>query len=531
MGITKKSKMEDVFNTEDMKLIPNVVTSMQNMYNNKIKPIEQLYLYDRFYAPLMETREFSAKPMVLLIGQYSVGKTSFIRYCLERDFPGQRIGPEPTTDKFTALMYGNDERVIPGNAAAVSQDFAFTTLQEFGSGFLNRFEVVEVPANVLENVTFVDSPGILSGEKQRINRSYNFSEIITWFANKCDRILLLFDAHKLDISDEMKEAIEALRGNDDKIRVVLNKADSVDKQQLMRIYGALMWSLGRVVSSPEVLRVYIGSFWDQPIRYEYFKDLFIMEQTDLFADLRALPANSVVRKINDLVRRTRLTKCHALILSYLKGQMPKVFGKQKKQQELIDNMPAIFQQLQAEYRLPASDFPEIEGFKKLLENMDFTTFPKYEKDMFDQLDIVLSKDIPALMNMLPKPEKQDANAEQAKEAGENPFAAPELVSNAGNWRITQAHKAECDNIFSGLKTINGKVSGAACKDIMMKSDLPTDDLRKIWELADVDQDGKFDAGEFAVAMYLINDRMAGNKLPDTLPEDLVPPSKRSKHVL
>ena len=44
-----------------------------------------------------------AKPQVLLVGQYSVGKTSFIRYLLGRDFPGQRIGPEPTTDRFTGV--------------------------------------------------------------------------------------------------------------------------------------------------------------------------------------------------------------------------------------------------------------------------------------------------------------------------------------------------------------------------------------------------------------------------------------------
>ena len=43
----------------------------------------------------------TAKPQVLLVGQYSVGKTSFIRYLLGQDFPGQRIGPEPTTDRFT----------------------------------------------------------------------------------------------------------------------------------------------------------------------------------------------------------------------------------------------------------------------------------------------------------------------------------------------------------------------------------------------------------------------------------------------
>lgn len=57
--------------------------------------------------------------MVLLLGQYSVGKTSFVRYLLEGDFPGIRIGPEPTTDRFVAVMQGEDERSTPGNAAAV----------------------------------------------------------------------------------------------------------------------------------------------------------------------------------------------------------------------------------------------------------------------------------------------------------------------------------------------------------------------------------------------------------------------------
>jgi hypothetical protein len=40
-----------------------------------------------------------AKQMVMLVGQYSTGKTTFIRYLLEQDFPGIRIGPEPTTDR------------------------------------------------------------------------------------------------------------------------------------------------------------------------------------------------------------------------------------------------------------------------------------------------------------------------------------------------------------------------------------------------------------------------------------------------
>jgi hypothetical protein len=40
-------------------------------------------------------------------------------------------------------------------------------------------------------------------------------------------ILKYFKAHKLDISDEFRAVIEALRGHDDKIRCILNKADQV----------------------------------------------------------------------------------------------------------------------------------------------------------------------------------------------------------------------------------------------------------------------------------------------------------------
>jgi len=86
---------------------------------------------------------------------------------------------------------------------------------------------------LLEHITFVDTPGVLSGEKQRTQRSYNFTGVTSWFAAKCDLILLLFDPHKLDISDEFKRVIASLRGHDDKIRVVLNKADQVDSQQVV----------------------------------------------------------------------------------------------------------------------------------------------------------------------------------------------------------------------------------------------------------------------------------------------------------
>ena len=109
-------------------------------------------------------------------------------------------------------------------------------------------------------------------------------------------------------NDNLCLHVHSAAGYDDKIRIVLNKADMIDHQQLMRVYGALMWSLGKVLNTPEVSRVYIGSFWDQPLQFDANRKLFELEEQDLFHDLQSLPRNATLRKLNDLIKRARLAK-------------------------------------------------------------------------------------------------------------------------------------------------------------------------------------------------------------------------------
>lgn len=99
---------------------------MKHYYKTGIRPLEAAYRFDAFHSPHLTDTDLDAAPMVLLIGQYSTGKTSFIQYLVEKEFANMRIGPEPTTDCFTVVMHGQEDRAIPGNALAVMADKPFT---------------------------------------------------------------------------------------------------------------------------------------------------------------------------------------------------------------------------------------------------------------------------------------------------------------------------------------------------------------------------------------------------------------------
>ncbi|RYR79890.1 hypothetical protein Ahy_A01g004684 [Arachis hypogaea] len=367
--------------------VTSIIDGLKKLYIQKLRPLEAIYRFNDFVSPLLTNSDFDAKPMVLLLGAH--------------------IGPEPTTDRFVVVMAGPDERSIPGNTIAVHADMPFSGLSSFGSAFLSKFECSQMPHPLLEEITFVDSPGVLSGEKQRTQRAYDFTGVTSWFAAKCDLILLLFDPHKLDVSDEFKRVISSLRGHDDKIRVVLNKAHQVDTQQLMRIYGALMWSLGKVLNTPEVMRVYIGSFNDKPIDYAdngpLGGELFEKEQDDLLLDLKDIPRKACDRKINEFVKRARAAKIHAYIISHLKKQMPSIMGKTKAQEKLIANLEGEFAKVQREFHLPPGDFPNVEEFREKLRGYNIDKFERLRPKLIDAVDDMLGYDIPNLLKTFRNP--------------------------------------------------------------------------------------------------------------------------------
>ncbi|XP_060108678.1 EH domain-containing protein 1 isoform X1 [Heteronotia binoei] len=524
----------DARRRKEPELFRTVSEGLKQLYAGKLLPLEEYYRFHDFHSPALEPADWESKPMVLLVGQYSTGKTTFIRHLLEQDFPGMRIGPEPTTDSFIAVMGGETEGVIPGNALVVDPRRPFRKLNAFGNAFLNRFMCAQLPNPVLDSISIIDTPGILSGEKQRISRGYDFAAVLEWFAERVDRIILLFDAHKLDISDEFSEVIKALKNHEDKIRVVLNKADQIETQQLMRVYGALMWSLGKIINTPEVVRVYIGSFWSHPLLIPDNRKLFEAEEQDLFKDIQSLPRNAALRKLNDLIKRARLAKVHAYIISSLKKEMPNVFGKESKKRELVNNLGEIYLKIEREHQISPGDFPNLRKMQEQLMTQDFSKFQPLKLKLLDAVDDMLANDIARLMVMVRQEESQMPAQVVKGGAFEGTMNGPfghGYGEGAGEgiddveW-VVGKDKPTYDEIFYTLSPVNGKITGASAKKEMVKSKLPNTVLGKIWKLADVDRDGLLDDEEFALANHLIKVKLEGHELPAELPTHLVPPSKR-----
>merc|ERR1719454_1001111 len=112
------------------------------------------------------------------------------------------------------------------------------------------------------------------------------------------------------------------------------------------------------MDTPEVTRVYGGSFWDEALQNDEMASLFEREQDDLYRHIEQLPLSSSVQRINDLSKRARLVKAHALLLEHLRNSMPSMWGQEEKQVELLNNLRGVYGEVSRHYGIPLGDFPK-----------------------------------------------------------------------------------------------------------------------------------------------------------------------------
>lgn len=64
---------------KDPEVFQTVSEELKKLYKTELLPLEEYYRFHEFHSPALEDADFDNKPMVLLVGQYSTGKTTFIR--------------------------------------------------------------------------------------------------------------------------------------------------------------------------------------------------------------------------------------------------------------------------------------------------------------------------------------------------------------------------------------------------------------------------------------------------------------------
>uniref|UniRef100_A0A8C1ZX88 Epidermal growth factor receptor pathway substrate 15 n=1 Tax=Cyprinus carpio TaxID=7962 RepID=A0A8C1ZX88_CYPCA len=130
---------------------------------------------------------------------------------------------------------------------------------------------------------------------------------------------------------------------------------------------------------------------------------------------------------------------------------------------------------------------------------------------------------PPVMPLLPSPA-------QHKERGSAHSGSKTLPAKPTppQWVVSPAEKAKYDDLFTKTDSdMDGLVSGAEVRDIFLKTGLPSATLARIWELCDIGDIGKLSRDQFALALYLINQKLSkGVDPPQTLSLEMIPPSDR-----
>lgn len=129
----------------------------------------------------------------------------------------------------------------------------------------------------------------------------------------------------------------------------------------------------------------------------------------------------------------------------------------------------------------------------------------------------------------------------ARPSSAQPVMSPNMMAGRRNmsaspgqqqpWVITPHDKLRFDQMFDTLdKHRKGVIGAQEAVPFMTRSKLPEDTLAQIWDLADMHNTGEFTKVEFAIAMYLVQQKLNGKELPATLPASVISSVKAASNA-
>lgn len=395
-----------------------VLKELKRVYDNAIQPLESLYKYRDLSNRHFGDPEIFSKPLVLFMGPWSGGKSSIINYLLNIEYrqTSLRTGAEPSPAYFNIIMHGEEEEILDGTQLAA--DWTFSGLQKFGQGLLDRLKGLRLDNKLLEKVNIVEIPGILEIRKQ-VQRLFPFNDACQWFIDRADIIFLVYDPSKLDVGPETEAILDQLKGREHQTRIILNKADQVKPEELMRVQGALIWNISPLMSSAEPPIMYSTSLWSLPYEAGAPTRLLYAQERAFLRDLRTAIDKRVEHKIASARRFAVRVRNHAKMVDcYLTTYYnhKTFFGNKKEISEKIIENPQdyhIYEGLSTLKNISRYDLPDPDVYRDFFRLNPLYDFPLLSSTCtyfrgcpINRLDVAIAYDLPELVGKYKKSVEQ-----------------------------------------------------------------------------------------------------------------------------
>ncbi|XP_066974631.1 uncharacterized protein [Macrobrachium rosenbergii] len=170
---------------------------------------------------------------VMLMGNHSAGKSSFINWYIEEHV--QRTGVAIETQGFSFVTSGRKRESLTGNATLHLYPH-FKPLQEI-DGVVDYLttEISTSKQKKFSLVTFIDTPGLVDGD---MKYPFDVNHAMLWLGDLCDLIFVFFDPIGQALCKRTLNIVEQLNDtHSERIRFYLSKADEAghesDRQRVM----------------------------------------------------------------------------------------------------------------------------------------------------------------------------------------------------------------------------------------------------------------------------------------------------------
>ncbi len=269
------------------------------------------------------------KPLVLVIGNYSSGKSTLINELVGKDI--QRTGQAPTDDDFTIITKSESggEAQVPGSTLVNDDTLPFEHFKHFGEKLISHICMKNVDSDALENLAIIDSPGMLDATSEK-DRGYDYLQVLGEFAKMADLIVLMFDPHKAGTIRESYEAIRNTlpeKSGEHRTVFVMSRIDECDNlTDFTRSFGTLCWNMSQMTGRKDIPHIYL-TYASSVVAPEKIAESWPQERTQLIEKIKGAASYQINHILEDIDRQVNEVNIVAEAVSSFLDNAKKRFWK------------------------------------------------------------------------------------------------------------------------------------------------------------------------------------------------------------